>query len=163
MDEKVAKLISDNVIKIKNPISADLNVMRPSNIPNLLNAINLNKSKMISSGKIFEVGPIFDETLKDRQVNVAAGIAYGNVSGNNWNSNKKDFDVFAIKSDLMKILKSLNTPVDNLNYEAISNKVFHPGKSSSLRIGKNIIANFGELNPIPVSYTHLTLPTICSV
>ena len=26
MDEKVAKLISDNVIQIKNPISADLNV-----------------------------------------------------------------------------------------------------------------------------------------
>jgi phenylalanyl-tRNA synthetase beta subunit len=38
--------------------------MRPSNIPNLLTAINLNKSKMISSGKIFEVGPIFDETLE---------------------------------------------------------------------------------------------------
>jgi phenylalanyl-tRNA synthetase beta chain len=148
MDEKVAKLLSDNVIKIKNPISADLNVMRPSNIPNLLTAINLNKSKMISSGKIFEVGPIFDETLQDRQVNVATGIAYGNVSGNNWNSAKKDFDVFAIKSDVMKILKSFNAPIDNLNYEIISNKVYHPGKSSSLRIGKNIIANFGELNPI---------------
>ena len=30
------------VIKIKNPISSDLNVMRPSNVPNLLHAINLN-------------------------------------------------------------------------------------------------------------------------
>ena len=48
----------------------------------------------------------------------------------------------------MKILKSLNTPIENLNYESINNKVFHPGKSSSLRIGKNILANFGELNPI---------------
>ena len=148
MDEKIAKLLSANVITIKNPISADLNVMRPSNIPNLLTSINLNKSKMITSGKIFEVGPIFDETLEDKQVNVATGIAYGNISGNNWNSSKKDFDVFAIKSDLMTILKSLNAPIDNLNYEAINNKVFHPGKSSSLRIGKNIIANFGELNPI---------------
>ena len=148
MDEKIAKLVSTNVIKIKNPISADLNVMRPSNIPNLLIAVNQNKSKMISSGKIFEVGPIFDETLEDKQVNVATGIAYGNTSGNNWNSTKKNFDVFDIKSDLMTILKSLNVPIDNLNYESISNKVFHPGKSSSLRIGKNIIANFGELNPI---------------
>jgi len=111
-------------------------------------AVNQNKSKMISSGKIFEVGPIFDENLVDKQVNVATGIAYGNISGNNWNSEKREFDVFAIKSDLMKILKSLNAPIDNLNYEAIENKVFHPGKSSSLRIGKNIIANFGELNPI---------------
>ena len=148
MDEKIAKLLSSNAIKIKNPISADLDVLRPSNIPNLLVAVNQNKSKMISSGKIFEVGPIFDEILEDNQVNIATGIAYGHISGRNWNSSKKDFDVFAIKSDLMKILNSLNVPITNLNYESISNKVFHPGKSSSLRIGKNIIANFGELNPI---------------
>ncbi len=148
MDEKIAKLLSPNAIKIKNPISADLDVMRPSNIPNLLVAVNQNKSKMISSGKIFEVGPIFDEILEDNQVNVATGIAYGHISGSNWNSSKKDFDVFAIKSDLMKILNSLNVPIANLNYESISNNVFHPGKSSSLRVGKNIIANFGELNPI---------------
>jgi len=148
MDEKIAKLLSENTIKIKNPISSDLNVMRPSNIPNLLVAVNQNKSKMISSGKLFEVGPIFDESLLDKQANVASGIAYGNISGNNWNSLKKEFDVFDIKSDLMSILKSLNVPIDNLNYDSINNKVFHPGKSSSLRIGKNIIANFGELNPI---------------
>jgi phenylalanyl-tRNA synthetase beta chain len=55
MDEKAAKLISNNVIEIKNPISSDLNVMRPSNIPNLLNVVNLNKSKIINSGKVFEV------------------------------------------------------------------------------------------------------------
>ena len=148
MDEKVAKLLSNNFIKIKNPISTDLNVMRPSNIPNLLTAINLNKSKMINSAKIFEVGPIFDHTLEDKQINVATGIGYGNILENNWNSENKDIDVFDIKSDLMQILKSLNTPIDNLNYELIDNKIFHPGKSSSLRIGQNIIANFGELNPI---------------
>ena len=148
MDEKVAKLISSNVIKIKNPISSDLNAMRPSDIPNLLQGVNLNKSKMITNGKIFEVGPIFDETLEDKQVNVATAIGYGNVLINNWNSREKDIDVFDIKSDLMQILKSLNVPTDNLIYETINNKVFHPGISSSLRIGKNIIANFGELNPI---------------
>jgi len=148
MDEKVAKLLSDNVIKIKNPISTDLNVMRPSNIPNLLTAVNLNKSKMIISGKIFEVGPIFDETFEDKQVDVATGIGYGNVSGNNWNSENREIDVFDIKSDLLTVLKFLHVPIDNLNYEAINNKIYHPGKSSSLRIGKNIIANFGELNPI---------------
>ena len=148
MDENIAKLVSDNVIKIKNPISSDLNVMRPSNVPNLLQAINFNKSKMINKGKLFEVGPIFNENLDDRQINVATGISYGNISGGNWNSNSKDIDVFDIKLDLMQILDTINTPINNLNYEKIENKIFHPGKSSSLRIGKNIIANFGEINPI---------------
>ncbi len=152
MDKKAAKIISSNLIEIKNPISSDLNVMRPSNIPNLLNAVNLNKSKMINKGKIFEVGPIFGTTLEHKQVNVATAIGYGNIDEGNWNSINNRFDVFGIKSDLMQILMSLNVPVDNLTYEKIDNKVFHPGKSSSLRIGKNIIANFGELNPILLKY-----------
>ena len=160
MDKQVAKLVSDNVIEIKNPISSDLNVMRPSNVPNLLHAINLNKSKMINRGKLFEVGPIFSESLEDRQTNVATGISYGNISEGNWNSNSKDIDVFDIKADLMRILDSLNTPINNLNYEKIENKIFHPGKSSSLRIGKNIIANFGELNPILLKSMNIQNPVM---
>ena len=148
MDEKAAKLVSTDLIELKNPISSDLSVMRPSIIPNLLNTINLNKSKVINTGKLFEVGPIFAASLQDQQTNVATAIGYGNINGGNWNSLNQDFDVFAIKSDLMQILKVLNVPVDNLLYENIENKVFHPGKSSCLRIGKNILANFGELNPI---------------
>ena len=42
----------------------------------------------------------------------------------------------------------LNVPIDNLLYEKLEGQIYHPGKSSSLR---------------PVSYTHLTLPTIYSV
>ena len=128
MDEKAAKLVSADVIEIKNPISSDLNVMRPSNIPNLLNAINLNKSKVVNNGKLFEVGPIFDAALENKQTNVATAIGYGKINGGNWNSINQDFDVFAIKSDLIQILKALNVPVDNLIYENLKNKtlfLFH--------------------------------------
>ena len=59
MDENKAKIISDETIGLKNPISSDLNTMRPCTIPNLLEAINQNKTRMYSSAKIFEVGQIF--------------------------------------------------------------------------------------------------------
>ena len=39
-------------------------------------------------------------------------------------------------------------PIDNLLYEKLEGQIYHPGKSSSLRLGKNKIANFGELHPI---------------
>ena len=48
MDENNAKIISDEIISLKNPISTDLNTMRPSTLPNLLEAINQNKSRMLS-------------------------------------------------------------------------------------------------------------------
>ena len=33
-------------------------------------------------------------------------------------------------------------------YDKLEGQIYHPGKSSSLRLGKNKIANFGELHPI---------------
>ena len=132
---KKAKTISDETISIKNPISSDLNTMRPSTIPNLLEAINQNKARMYTSAKIFEVGPNFSKYFSDLQENVATSIAYGLSDESNWLSNKNS-DVFSIKADLFSILTSLNVPTENLLYEKISGQIYHPGKSSSLRLGK---------------------------
>ena len=59
------EFISNLSIKITNPISSDLNVMRPSTFPNLLSVINTNISKLYMTGKLFEVGPIFAASLED--------------------------------------------------------------------------------------------------
>ncbi len=148
MDEKKAKLISDEIISLKNPISNDLNTMRPSTLPNLLESINQNKARMYLRAKIFEVGPNFSKLLPDQQENIATAIAYGSTDEQNWLSNKKNVDFFSIKADLFSILANLNVPIDNLLYEKLEGQIYHPGKSSSLRLGKNKIANFGELHPI---------------
>ncbi len=148
MDENKAKIISNETIGLKNPISSDLNTMRPSTIPNLLEAVNQNKARMYSSAKIFEVGPNFSKSLSDLQENVATSISYGLIDESNWLSNKKNSDVYSIKADLFSVLISLNVPTENLLYEKINGQIYHPGKSSSLRLGKNIIANFGEIHPI---------------
>ena len=129
-------------------MSAELSVMRPSTFPNLLQSINLNKAKMYFSGKIFEVGPNFSNLFENKQQNVATAIAYGLADEDNWLSSKKKIDVYNVKADLFLVLKELNIPIENFIYEKISNNIFHPGKSSSIKIGKNPIANFGELHPV---------------
>ena len=89
MDEKKAKVISNDLISLQNPISIDLNTMRPSTIPNLLEAINQNKARMYTRAKIFEVGPNFSKSLDNHQENVATAIAYGSSDEENWLSQKK--------------------------------------------------------------------------
>ena len=78
MDGDEADFITNNSsIKIKNPISTDLNTMRPSTFPNLLSTINSNVSRLYMSGKLFEVGPNFHNINDDGQEMVASGIQYG--------------------------------------------------------------------------------------
>ena len=148
MDGNKAKLLFNDLISLQNPISSDLNTMRPSTIPNLLEAINQNKARMYTRAKIFEVGPNFSKSLNNYQENVASAITYGSIDEEIWLSNNNNSDVYSAKADLFGALNNLNVPTDNLFYDRNEDNIYHPGKSSSLRLGKNIVAKFGELHPI---------------
>ena len=148
MDGNEADFITNKPsIKIKNPISSDLNSMRPSTFPNLLATINPNISRLYNSGKLFEVGPNFQGINEDDQEMVATGIQYGLFNPTSLKNEQRNADVYDIKSDVFYILEQLNIPIESLQHEVLQNKIFHPGKSAQLRLGKNIIANFGEINP----------------
>ncbi len=148
MDGNKAKVLFSNLIILQNPISSDLNTMRPSTIPNLLEAINQNKARMYTRAKIFEVGPNFSKSLNEFQENVASAITYGPIDEENWLSKNKNTNVYSVKADLFSVLNSLNVPTDNLLYDKNEDNIYHPGKSSTLKLGKKIVAKFGELHPI---------------
>ena len=137
-----------NLVKIKNPISSDLDTMRNSIVPNLVSAISMNISKLYNHGKLFEVGPQFFGAEESMQDMVATGIQFGNAYSEIWSNEKRISDVYDIKSDVFNILYQLNVPVESFIYEEVNDNFFHPGKSSKLIIGKKIIAKFGEIHPL---------------
>ena len=149
IDSKEANYINNNVsIDIKNPISTDLSSMRPSAFPNLLSSINPNVARLYTNGKLFEVGPNFNGLEEVDQQMVATGIQYGSSSSSSWLNEARVTDVFDVKSDVYYVLEQLNVPIEGLIFKTLRNNVFHPGKSAQLILGKSIIANFGELNPL---------------
>ncbi len=149
MDSKNADFLNNNSsIKIKNPISVEMDAMRPSTFPNLLNSINFNISKLFTEGKVFEVGPNFHGLEEEDQQMVATGIHYGFDSSISWNKKQRSVDIYDVKSDVFYILDQLNVPVESLQYDKLDNHIYHPGKSTKLRLGKNTIASFGEISPL---------------
>ena len=80
----------NNIIKLDNPISTDLDIMRPSIIPNLLESINKNHITIsfIVLG-LFEVGPQYESLKPEGQHTVATGIKYGNINSGNWNDEER--------------------------------------------------------------------------
>ena len=159
MEKKNSDYLTDNnSININNPISSDLNTMRPSTFPNLLSTINSNLSRHYINGKLFEVGPNFFGIDEDKQKMVATGIQYGANNISSWSDKIRLADVYDIKSDVFYILQQLNVPVDSLQHELLQNKIFHPGKSSQLKLGKNIIANFGEISPLILKMYEIKIP-----
>lgn len=132
---------------VDNPISSELDAMRPSILGNLAMAAQRNKDRGEGDVGLFEVGPAYENDTPEGQRLVAAGLRGGNTGAKDWRADSRPVDVFDAKADAEAVLKALGVPVQNLLVmEAPA--YYHPGRSGTLRLGpKKILATFGELHP----------------
>ena len=130
-----------------NPIAADLDEMRPSVLPNLLLAVKNNVARGYGNVALFEVGPEFFGCKPGEQNQVAAGVRCGMTAKKDWNGSARAYDVFDVKADALAAIAAANGPFENAQITLDAPAYYHPGRSGALRLGKNVLAYFGELHP----------------
>ncbi len=136
---------NDNAL-LNNPISSDLDAMRPSILPSLLYALQKNEARGFSDIAIFEVGPIFSAATPDGQKTAACGIRSGNFADKNVHGGDRKVDAFDAKSDALAALSQYIDP-SKLTVTREAPEWYHPGKSGALVLGKQVLGYFGELHP----------------
>lgn len=148
MPGNVAAMFAGNnaVVPLANPISADLDVMRPSILGNLLMAAARNAARGFSDLGLFEIGPTYiGEGPKD-QILAATGIRVG-TTPRHWQVKARPLDAYDAKADAVALLSAFGVPVENLQIEALAPSHYHPGQSAVLRLGPTILAQFGAIHP----------------
>ena len=130
-----------------NPIAADLDEMRPSVLPNLLLAVKNNTARGYGNVALFEVGPEFYGRKPGEQNQVAAGVRCGMTAKKDWNGSARAYDVFDAKADALAAIAAANGPFENAQITLDAPAYYHPGRSGTLRLGKNVLAYFGEIHP----------------
>ncbi len=132
---------------LANPISADLDTMRPSVLPGLLSAAQRNAARGSKDLALFEVGPQFFGPDPGEQLTAATGIRIGS-GPRNWSGQSWPVDVFQAKADALAVLEACSLSGDSAQIVAEAPPWYHPGRSGTLRLGpKTILAHFGELHP----------------
>jgi len=134
-------------IRVSNPLSSDLERMRPSPLPNLLQAAGRNADRGYADTALFEVGPAFETAEPDGQRLVAAGVRHGAFVSAHWSGHSRDVDAFDAKADALALLTALEAPVASLQTGRDAPKGYHPGRSGTLNLGPLTIARFGEIHP----------------
>ncbi len=150
MGEDEAALFADidDSVRIVNPISSELSVMRPSPLANLIQAAGRNADRGFGNADLFEVGPQFAGDEPGDQTMVAACVRTGMTGPKDWTGAQRPVDVFMAKADAMAVLAALGAPVDKLQVFTDVAPYYHPGRSGELRLGpKNTLARFGEVHP----------------
>jgi len=134
--------------RLINPISSDLDVMRPSLLPNLIRAAARNADHGQTDACLFEIGPQYAGSRSEDQTMVAAGIRTGETHARHWAEAPRAHDLFDAKADALAVLASLGVATDKLQTAAEAPAWYHPGHSGVLRQGpKNVLAAFGLLSP----------------
>jgi len=150
-------------LEVANPISADLDYMRPSIVPNLASASGRNAARGYADNALFEVGPIFDGIGEKDQRIVASIVRTGDASPRHWAGGARKVDAFDAKADALDLLKGLGLSIENVAVAREAPAWFHPGRSGALKLGpKTVLGWFGELHPSVVKALDLEAPVVAA-
>jgi len=131
-------------IKILNPISEELSVMRTSILPSLLNVLTFNINRQIEDVNVFEAGKIF---YREKGMNIEgaelAAVLYGKRTYR-YDGKNDNTDFFQAKKIVEDILVYLGAA-----YELKENPLpgYHPSRSAAVHKKEKMIGVFGELHP----------------
>jgi len=134
-------------LRLVNPISSELDYMRPSILPNLIDAAQRNADRGFADAALFEIGPVFKSTEAAGQIVAAAGIRSGFAVPRHWGAAVRKADVYDAKADALAVIEAAGLNPDSVQITRDAPEWYHPGRSGVLRLGANVIAHFGEMHP----------------
>jgi phenylalanyl-tRNA synthetase beta chain len=145
----IAKLFGggQTELVLDNPIAAELDCMRPSILPTLIEAAGRNAKRGFIDAALFEIGPVFSgDRPQDQRTAITAVLAQR--PPRDWQGAASD-DLFALKADLIALLNEIGAPTGALQLtQGSASPWWHPGRSARLQLGpKTVLAEFGALHP----------------
>jgi len=146
-DEKINNNFRENVqeVKVINPISSDLSVLRSSLYPNLIYFLKKNIDRGFENQSLFEIGPSFIGKKPGEQITIICGIRKENL-----------LDIYGIKRDVVQTLVELGIDKNETKIDAKTPSYYHPGRSGSIITKNNqkLLAYFGEIHPKIIDNTY---------
>ena len=134
-------------LTLENPISTDLDTMRPSLLPALLAAAKRNADRGFADTALFEVGPTYEDDTPAGQRLAAGGVRCGEERLQDWQNPAREVDLYLVKADALCALAAMGAPAGRIEAAADPPSFYHPGRAGTLRLGASRLGSFGELHP----------------
>tara|TARA_Y100001970_G_scaffold162714_1_gene198903 strand:+ start:16770 stop:19172 length:2403 start_codon:yes stop_codon:yes gene_type:complete len=151
-------------VKISNPISNDLNVLRRSIFSNLIIYIKKNQDRGYPDLSLFEIGPTFFGNKPGEQEVVLGGLKSGLANRRSWDSKPRNIDVFDVKADVTKTLTELGLFENDLYISNKTKDYYNPVRSGSVNLKSEngpLLALFGEIHPAIISDLDIKEKNVC--
>ena len=145
---------AEKCVRIVNPLSQDLNVMRQTLILGGLEVIAYNLNRQISSLRTFEYGSVYSrltdkpgETLEGYEEHTCFTLMLTGTPEKSWRAEPAKSDYFQLKGYLELLLRRYGAELDQLWTEAAPSDIWAEGMSYSLPGKGPQLAVMGTVNP----------------
>jgi phenylalanyl-tRNA synthetase beta chain len=135
-------------VKLANPISTELAVMRTTLWSGLLKAVQHNLNRQQNRVRLFETGlsfvPAGDDVIQEPKL---GGVLTGSVYPESWSRGERDVDFFDLKGDVENLL-ALGAGLDEIEFRPLEDHPsLHPGQAAALFSADNCVGVMGALHP----------------
>ena len=138
--------LADAALAIANPMSDEMNALRTSLLPSLLQAVGLNRDRGWSEPRLYELAAVYLRRRDDpeglpwepRRLAAARATDAGSEAGRK--------ALLEVRSVLDRCASELGAP--ELEYAKAQVPLFHPGRCASVSAGGRLLGHVGELHPL---------------
>lgn len=137
----------EKFIKVVNPLTSEMDVLRPTALASLLNNVIYNQNHRHKNGALFEVGNIFykdkDKFVEEKHL---SAVMFGLYQEKLWNKDARVYDFFDM-SGVVEELLIKDLKCSDYNLIAKENNLFVPTISAEIVIFGEKIGIIGKLHP----------------
>ncbi|MFA6078422.1 MAG: phenylalanine--tRNA ligase subunit beta [Candidatus Omnitrophota bacterium] len=133
-----------SIAQIRNPLSAEQEVMRPSLVAGMLGAMAWNMNRKTKDLKLFELGNVYIKEEGDKfaeRKTLAIGMT--GVDRQSWADGTKACDFYVLKGALENLLGSLG--IDSFSMIPSEDKRYSPASRAQIEIGGETVGVIGEV------------------
>jgi phenylalanyl-tRNA synthetase beta chain len=138
-------------VALKNPISAELSVMRTSLVPSLLKNLAHNRRQRVEDVRLYEIASVYHPAPDPRRAPSAesveiAGVLSGRRTPPGWDTKPEHVDFHDAKAAVAGALEALGV---DARWEAGGDPWLHPRHSARVLAadGQGVLGVVGELHP----------------
>ena len=146
VNHKAVQLLGEdlrkNVIEIRNPLSEDYKLMRPTTIPSIMQILSINNNKKNQEVGLYDISRSYRNTngqVEKGEIPVEEKILTIGMYG-------EKVDFYSLKGIIENILEAIGVNKYDIEKET-KNTSYHPGRCANLKIGIDNICVFGEVHP----------------
>jgi phenylalanyl-tRNA synthetase beta chain len=147
------RMPNTELVALANPLSSEMDVLRPSLLPGLIHSLRHNVSRKNYDVALFEIGRVFSQgrdaargpSQEERRIAIALT---GQRNLQFWSGDNREakFDAYDLKGLLEEFFEQFGLRGMTFNRRSESSGLFL--ESATIQLGKQTLGEFGQLTPM---------------